>query len=100
MWYKDFIKRTIIDWYRKREWEWVWNTIYSYIDKKEQEVDNRGERYKWNYQKVMNKRKEVRDKIEDEYESYFCFYNKFWMKIWYDWVNWNDKLKRLLSINN
>ena len=97
--YKEFIKKTIIEWYKNRDWEWVWNKVYAYINKKEDETSKRWERYKWGYAKTMNKIIEIRNKIEDEYESYFCFYNKFWHKAWYDWVNWNNKLKELLQLN-
>lgn len=100
MGYKDFIKRTIIDWYRKREWEWVWEKIYDYIRKEQDKITDKGREKQWTYNMICDKKREIYDKIEREYESYFCFYNAFWARAGYDWVNWNDKLKRLLSINN
>lgn len=93
---QEFVKKTIIENYKNNQWEKCWNDIQNYIRKEQDKIKKRWERYHWSYSDICNKLDDIQYLIESEYESYFSFYNQYWICVWYDWVNWNKKLKNLL----
>ncbi len=80
---------------KRIEWEKCGNVIYGIIRQKEDEIMSKNLQYSIQCKKID----EMRKKTEDEYESYFAMYNMNGIKAGYDWINGNDKLKKLLNTN-
>jgi hypothetical protein len=79
--------------YNAHNWEKCGTIIYNLIRDKEQEIRDKNFPYSEQCRRIT----EMTAKIENEYEAFFAQYNINGIKAGYDWINGNDKLKKLIN---
>ena len=81
--------------YNPKNWERCGNDIQNMIRLKSDEIRAKNLQYTEECRKID----EVTKRIENEYEAFFSLRNYCGIVAGYDWINGNDKLKKLIEAN-